>query len=77
VPVVPVALKTDFQGNGILIKDMGPVDPNKTIFVEFGRPILLEDNDFETHRKIVRFIVTNLKKWGGTVEEGYMETSEP
>jgi len=76
VPVVPVALKTDFQGNGIFIKDMGPVDPNKTIFVEFGKPILLEDNDFETHRKIVRFIVTNLKKWGGTVEEGHIETLE-
>ena len=72
VPVVPVALKTDFQGNGRFIKDMGPVDPNKTIFVEFGRPLQLEDNDFETHRIIVRFIVNNLKKWGGNIEEGYV-----
>ncbi|MBU0544163.1 MAG: 1-acyl-sn-glycerol-3-phosphate acyltransferase [Proteobacteria bacterium] len=69
VPVVPVALKTDFQGNGTFIKDMGPVEPDKTIFVEFGVPLQLKDNDSETHRKIVRFIVNNIKKWGGIVED--------
>jgi 1-acyl-sn-glycerol-3-phosphate acyltransferase len=72
VPVVPVALKTDFQGNGRLIKDMGPVDPGKTIFVEFGKPLEVKGNGSETHRIIVEFIVNNLKKWGGTVEEGYV-----
>ena len=77
VPVVPVALKTDFQGNGVFIKDMGPVDPNKTIFVEFGKPLRVEGNDIEIHRKIVGFIMENLKKWGGTVEEGNMKTFEP
>ncbi len=68
VPVVPVALKTDFQGNGRLVKDMGPVDPDKTILVEFGKPIEAKDNGSETHRIIVEFIVNNLKKWGGTIE---------
>ena len=72
VPVVPIALKTDFQGNGRLIKDMGPVDPDKTIFVEFGAPHEVKDNGGETHRIIVQFIVDNLKKWGGTVEAGYI-----
>jgi len=68
VPVVPVALKTDFQGNGRLVKDMGPVDPDKTIFVEFGKPIEAKDNGSKTHRIIVEFIINNLKKWGGTIE---------
>lgn len=68
VPVVPVALKTDFQGNGRFIKDMGPVDPCKKIFVEFGKPLEVGGNDSETHRIIVEFIVNNLKKWGGTIE---------
>jgi len=72
VPVVPVALKTDFQGNGRLVKDMGPVDPDKTIYVEFGKPIEAKDNGSETHRIIVEFIVNNLKKWGGTIEKGHM-----
>jgi len=69
VPVIPVALKTDFQGNGRLIKDMGPVDPDKTIFVEFGKPLEVKGNGSETHRIIVEFIVNNLKKWSGTVED--------
>jgi 1-acyl-sn-glycerol-3-phosphate acyltransferase len=69
VPVVPVALKTDFQGNGRLVKDMGPVDPDKTIFVEFGKPIEAKDNSSKTHRIIVEFIINNLKKWGSMVEE--------
>ena len=69
VPVVPVALKTDFQGNGRLIKDMGPVDPDKTIFVEFGKSFEVKGNGSETHRIIVEFIINNLKKWGGMVED--------
>ncbi|MBU2623883.1 MAG: 1-acyl-sn-glycerol-3-phosphate acyltransferase [Proteobacteria bacterium] len=68
VPVVPVALKTDFQGNGRLIKDMGPVDPDKTIFVEFGKSFEVKGNGSETHRIIVEFIINKLKKWGGIVE---------
>lgn len=67
--VIPVALKTDFQGNGRLIKEMGLVDPHKTIYVKFGKPLNVESNGGKTHRMIVEFISTNLKKWGGTVKE--------
>lgn len=72
VPVIPIALKTDFQGNGKYIKDMGPVDPDKRIYVEFGKPLEVKGSGGETHRIIVEFIVNNLKKWGGAVEEGYV-----
>src|SRR5664279_29783 len=35
VPVVPVAIKTDFWENGRIIKDLGPIRRNKPIFIEF------------------------------------------
>jgi 1-acyl-sn-glycerol-3-phosphate acyltransferase len=67
VAVVPVALKTDFQGNGRIIKDMGPVDPSKEIYIKFGDPITVEGTGQITHRKIVAFIAENLTAWGATV----------
>ena len=35
VPVVPVAIKTDFWGNGRIIKELGPIDNKKTIHIKF------------------------------------------
>ncbi|MGB5155993.1 lysophospholipid acyltransferase family protein [Desulfobacterium sp. N47] len=67
--VIPVAIKTDFQKNGRLIKDMGPVDPRKTIYIKFGKPLQVEGNGSKTHKIIVDFISTNLKNWGSTVKE--------
>jgi 1-acyl-sn-glycerol-3-phosphate acyltransferase len=67
VPVIPVAIKTDFQGNGKLIKDMGPIDPNKMLYFKFGEPMAVEGKGRETHQYVVEFISENLKAWGGTV----------
>jgi 1-acyl-sn-glycerol-3-phosphate acyltransferase len=68
VPVVPIALKTDFQGNGRMVKEMGPVDPRKTLYFKFGSPIVVEGNGQSTHQAVVRFIAGNLKSWGGEVK---------
>ncbi len=38
VPVVPVAIKTDFWGNGKWIKELGPIDSKKHIYIKFGEP---------------------------------------
>ncbi|MBW2492741.1 MAG: 1-acyl-sn-glycerol-3-phosphate acyltransferase [Deltaproteobacteria bacterium] len=67
VPVVPVALKTDFQGNGKIIKDMGPVDPSKKLYVKFGEPMFVEGKGQVIHQKIVEFISKNLNTWGAQV----------
>lgn len=67
VPVVPVALKTDFQGNGKIVKDMGPVDPTKTLFIKFGEPELVEGKAQGMHRKVIAFILQNLRAWGAQV----------
>ncbi|MDH3343695.1 MAG: 1-acyl-sn-glycerol-3-phosphate acyltransferase [Desulfobacteraceae bacterium] len=64
VPVVPVALKTDFQGNGRIIKDMGAVDPGKELYIKFGNPMFVEGKGQDIHKKVVKFIVENLKSWG-------------
>jgi 1-acyl-sn-glycerol-3-phosphate acyltransferase len=67
VAVVPVALKTDFQGNGRIFKDMGAVDPSKELYIKFGEPIPVKGNGQETHQYIVRFITENLTAWGAKV----------
>jgi 1-acyl-sn-glycerol-3-phosphate acyltransferase len=68
VPVVPVALKTDFQGNGKIIKDMGPVDPTKTLYIKFGNPELVEGKAQDMHQRVIAFILQNLRAWGAQVE---------
>jgi 1-acyl-sn-glycerol-3-phosphate acyltransferase len=65
--VVPVALKTDFQGNGRIFKDMGAVDPSKKLYIKFGEPIPVKGNGQKAHQQIIRFITENLTAWGATV----------
>jgi len=67
VPVVPIALKTDFQGTGKLIKDFGPINPDKTVHLKFGTPMTVEGNGQEAHRQIISFISENLTNWGGEI----------
>jgi len=69
VPVVPIALKTDFQSNGRFIKDMGAVNPLKGLYLKFGKPIVVEGKGQETHRKVVSFISENLKAWGVDIKD--------
>jgi len=70
VPVVPIALKTDFQKNGKIIKDLGPVDPRKTLYLKIGKPMVVEGGGQITHQKVVEFISQSLKAWGATVTSG-------
>jgi 1-acyl-sn-glycerol-3-phosphate acyltransferase len=71
-----VAIKTDFQGNGRLIKDMGPIEPKKTLYFKFGEPLPVEGNGRRTHERVVEFIAANLKAWGATVK-GLPEIGSP
>ena len=64
VPVVPIAIKTDFQETGKWFKDVGPVDPDKTLCFKFGEPLPVEGKGRETHRKVVDFISSSLSEWG-------------
>ncbi len=63
VRVLPVAIKTDFWGNGKRIKDLGPIDRKKPIHMVFGEPRTITGNGSEEHNEIIDFIQTNLNEW--------------
>ncbi len=63
VPVVPIALKTDFWGQGRLIKDFGGIFPQKTVRFQFGAPVAVTGNGRLEHEQIVRFIGEAYAAW--------------
>ncbi len=63
VPVVPLALKTDFWGNGNLIKDFGKITPSKIVRFDFGRPLAIEGNGKGQQELIVTHIENCLNVW--------------
>jgi 1-acyl-sn-glycerol-3-phosphate acyltransferase len=70
VPVVPLALKTDAWDNGRLMKDIGRIDPSRTVHFEFGAPIPVEGRGTEEQARVVEFIASRLRAWGGTTVAG-------
>jgi 1-acyl-sn-glycerol-3-phosphate acyltransferase len=68
--VVPLALKTDFQANGRFIKEMGAVNPRKTVHIKFGRPLPVTGNGQAAQQAVIRFIEENLLQWGGEIQSG-------
>lgn len=63
VPVVPIALKTDFWGNGKIIKELGPINHKKHIHIRFGEPMAITGNGKEENQQIIDFIQTSLSEW--------------
>jgi len=68
VPVVPVAIKTDFWENGGIFKDLGPISRNKPVYIEFSNPMKITGNGKDENQKIIDFISAKLKSWGGFVK---------
>lgn len=63
VDVVPVAIKTDFWGNGRLIKELGPIDRYKPIHIRFGEPFKVTGNGKAENKQVIDFIQDALKEW--------------
>jgi len=63
VQVVPIAIKTDFWGNGKWIKELGPIDSTKPIHFKFGEPFSITGNGKEENQKIIDFIKDALDEW--------------
>ncbi len=63
VDIVPVAIKTDFWGNGKWIKELGPLDSNKPIHIKFGEPFKVSGNGKEENQRIIEFIKSSLEEW--------------
>jgi 1-acyl-sn-glycerol-3-phosphate acyltransferase len=63
VTVIPAAIKTDFWGNGKLIKEFGPIDRNKPIHMVFGEPMTIQGNGRKEHAEIVDLIQSHMEVW--------------
>ncbi len=64
VPIIPLAVKTDFLASGRIHKDFGRVYPSRPIKFRFGPPIKVSDHPKEGHRQSMEFIVGCLEEWG-------------
>jgi 1-acyl-sn-glycerol-3-phosphate acyltransferase len=63
VPVVPIAVKTDFLQKGKLIRDFGMVDASKPVHIACGAVLAPELGAKEMHARCVAFIDGKLKQW--------------
>ncbi len=67
--IVPIAVKTDFWGNGKLLKDVGPINRKSPVYMAFGEPFSIKGNGKEEHKKVVEFIKGHLSNWGVPIKE--------
>ncbi|HUV00544.1 MAG TPA: lysophospholipid acyltransferase family protein [Bacteroidales bacterium] len=63
VRVVPFALKTDFWGQGKILKGLGRLDHHKPIFIRFGESFEVTGSSREENQKIIDFIQSSLTEW--------------
>lgn len=64
VRIVPIALKTDFWGNGKYLKDFGPMKRDEKVCISFGEPMTIVGNGKDINPKIITFIQNKLNEWG-------------
>lgn len=62
VPIVPIAVKTDFLMNGRYLRDFGPLDRHQPIHIAFGS-LLPFSNSKQAHQMAIQFIEANLSLW--------------
>ena len=63
VPVIQMALKTDFIANGRLVRDLGPIRPGRIVCFEFGPPMKISGSGQEEQQAIIDFINSRLVEW--------------
>ncbi len=64
VPVLPIALKTDYWGNSGLFRGFGPVRRSRPVMVEFGPAIPVSGRGKAEHEACLDFIEGRLRSWG-------------
>ena len=69
VPVVPVAVKTDFWGNSPILRGFGPIRRDRPVHIEFGDPISVEGRGKAEHERCLDFIEDRLRRWGAATAE--------
>ena len=69
VPAIPVAIKTDFWGDGRIFRDLGTVRRKEPIYFEFGEPLTVSGRGKQEHEHITGFIASRMRSWGVPVAE--------
>lgn len=70
VPIIPVAVKTDFWSPGRVIKDLGRIKPENDIHIAFGPAVDSATNPQALHAGIIAYITGCLETWGAPVRKG-------
>lgn len=69
VPLVPLAVKTDFEGLGRWIKDLGPVRPDRPVRIACGPLLSPATPPRALQQQCVRWVAEQLQAWGLPVAE--------
>jgi len=75
VPLVPVAIKTDFWGNSPVFHGFGPVRRDRVVHIEFGAPLMIQGRGKAEHEACVDFIEDHLIQWGARVVDPRLSAS--
>jgi 1-acyl-sn-glycerol-3-phosphate acyltransferase len=68
VPLVPIALKTDFWRNGKFLRDLGPLDRSQPIHLAFGDPMEVGSNTKFVQQQVVEFIRAKVSFWQNSTQ---------
>jgi 1-acyl-sn-glycerol-3-phosphate acyltransferase len=63
IPVIPVAIKTDFWGNGRFTNYLGPIHRKKPIYMAFGKAFPVTGSGKDEHQRVIDWIQSHLEKW--------------
>jgi len=63
VQVIPFALKTNFWGNGKYLKDLGPIERSRPIYMSFAKPLRVSGTGKDENKQIIEFISAHLAEW--------------
>jgi len=63
VPVIPIAIKTDFWGFSAISSYLGPIDRHKPVHIAFGEPIQVSPPGKEEHACVIEFIRSHIESW--------------
>lgn len=63
VNVIPIALKTDFWGNGRFLKEWGPLRRKNPLYFSFGAPIPISEGTKQVHAKVLDYIQQKMNQW--------------
>ena len=63
VPVIPIAVKTDFFPVGRLLRELSPVYPQRIIRIRCGTPIPPAESPKDIHAHCLAHITSTLREW--------------